>query len=145
LNSINEKIGISEELTEDYEVEARIYNDEKYDWAIHIHPPVARKDIVYFKIYNNNTKGSIAQFASDKCARISMLSPEYIHCEDCSKNEWTLNNEEKEHLCEIVNSFWEILLTEYENELYSYDGKRRPEILKLQIPDYTKLKEEEEK
>ena len=62
-----------------------------------------------------------------------MLSPEYIHCEDCSKNEWTLNNEEKKHLCEIVNSFWEILLTEYENELYSYDGKRRPEILKAQV------------
>lgn len=145
MNLINKKIGISEELTENYEVEARIYNDDEYDWAIHIHPPTEREDIIYFKIYNNNKSGTIAQFASDKCARISMLSPEYIKCSDCSKSEWILNKEEKDHLCKITNLFWKTLLNDYENELYSYDGNRRPEILGLQMPDYTKLREEKKK
>lgn len=143
MNNINEEIGISLELTEHSEVEARIYNDDEYDWAIHIHPPTERKDIMYFKIYNNNKSGTIAQFTSDKCARISMLSPEYIQCSDCSKKEWILSKKEKEHLCKIADLFWKSLLIDYENELNWYTGKEHPEILNLQMPDYSKLPDKE--
>lgn len=35
------ELGLSRELTEFSQIDARIYNDDsEYDWAIHVYPPI---------------------------------------------------------------------------------------------------------
>ena len=120
-----ESLGLSRELTEFSWTECRILNDHEYMWAIQLHPPIERDDVMYFKIYNNATPGIVPMFNSTKCARISLLSPEYIHCSDCSKEEWILNEDEKNHLCKILDDFyWRVLVMQYQDQLEAYDGRQ---------------------
>lgn len=45
------ELGLSRELTEFSQIDARIYNDDsEYDWAIHVYPPIERDDVMYFVI-----------------------------------------------------------------------------------------------
>lgn len=134
------QLGISRELTEFSWTEYRVLNDfSNYRWAIQLHPPIERNDLMYFKIYNRGIAGQLPMFTSTKCARISILSPEYIHCSDCSKEEWILNADEKNHLCEILtDKIWKNLLYHYSHELYAYDG-RKEIVYNLPMPDYSKL------
>ena len=47
------ELGLSRELTEFSQIDARIYNDDsEYDWAIHVYPPIERDDVMYFVIYD---------------------------------------------------------------------------------------------
>lgn len=110
-DNIVQAFGLSKELTEYSEVEARVYNDHsEFKWAIHIYPPINRND-----------------------------NPEYIHCSDCSKEEWILNKKERDHLCEILTpKIWELLLFYYEEEMIGYDS-RKINIANLKMPDYSKL------
>lgn len=134
-----EEMGISKELTEHSEVEARVYNDfSEYGWIIHIHPPTERQDLIYFKIYKGfSSPAEFGLWTATDCARISMLNPEYINCSDCSINTWVLNEDERNHLCSIINDIWDGLLFDYSQELTWLTGTDVD--LNLQIPDYTKL------
>lgn len=147
-----EQLGLSRELTEFSWTECRILNDNSdYRWIIQLHPPIERDDVMYFKIYNNLVPGQTPMLNSTKCARISLLTPKYIHCSDCSKEEWILNNNEKNHLCEILDDFyWKILLMQYQDQLEAYDGRKLnlyslindEIILNLEKPNYMLLGDE---
>ena len=144
------QLGLSRELTEFSWTECRILNDHTYMWVIQLHPPIERDDIMYFKIYNNAIPDQVPMFNATKCARISLLNPEYIHCSDCSKEEWILNHDEKIHLCEILDNFyWKLLLIQYQDQLEAYDGRNlnlysfdgENFIPNIEKPDYMKLPE----
>lgn len=131
--------GISKSLGEHPEAGARIYNDfSKYNWIIHIHPSNVLPP--YFKIYKDCLfPGKYSGWSARYCTRISMLSPEYIQCNDCTMTSWILNEDERNHLCEIVKGRWQFLLSSYADELEWYIGEPHPEIMQLKMPDYTKL------
>lgn len=135
--------GISKNLGEHPEAEARIYNDfSNYGWIVHIHPSNTLQP--YFKVYKNcSFPGKNSGWSAEYCSRISMTEPKYIHCDDCSLKEWVLDSDEKDHLCEIIKESWSFLLSSYVDELKWYTGKEYSEIYKLPIPDYSKLPDKE--
>lgn len=133
------EMGISKELTEHTEVEARVYDDfSEYGWVIHIHPPTERKDLIYFKIYKGfQCPAEVGLWTASNCARISMLKPEYINCSDSSIKSWILNKDERNHLCSIISEIWDKLLFDYSRELTWLFGTDTE--LSLVMPDYSKL------
>lgn len=140
-------LGLSRELTEWSQCSVPIASDAyKYGWRIVLHPPVERNDIMYFKLYNiagecpddlHPTCGP----SSTKCARISITEAQYIECSDTTKNNWILNNDEKEILKQILTpDVWYSLLFHYQNEISGYDDiYGNIDITNLPIPDYSKL------
>ena len=133
--------GLSENLGESPYAEARIYNDfSEHGWIIHIHPSELDNVSPYFKIYKNcSVPGVVSGWSAKTCARISMVSPEYIHCDDCSLESWILSHDERNHLCNIIAKVWRFLLSSYSDELEWITGNPHLEILELQMPDYSKL------
>ena len=134
-------LGISKELGEHSLFEAPICfisdctGNPHDNEIIYIHPPV-NKDKIYFQIYDN-----IDMSKAKRLARISMLNPEYIHCNDCSKEEWILSEEEKDKFIPIIQSRWENI-----KRIFTKEVKYEPSyeeyvnwILGLPMPDYTKL------
>ena len=144
-DTIVKLLGISKELCELSTVESRIYNDfSEYKWIIHIYPPYNKYDSPYFLLYDNLTVGDATFERSTKCARISMISPEYVRCSDSSKKEWILNNDEKRHLCELMSNDWiwyDLLISSYEDELKFCYGKNI-NMHHIKRPDYMQLPEE---
>lgn len=157
--------GVSRELTEHTHADAVIENDysDGYNWSIRLYTPTERDDIKYFIVYPDCITGEYPMFSSKKCARISIYSPEYIHCSDCTKEEWILNYDEKEHLCKILNTTtvklvegeyfnletldakeiktWDYLLYEYGRTLLGYNDDIRINLKGLPMPDYMQLPE----
>lgn len=142
------RLGISKELSESPYIEARIYNDpSEYGWYIQIHPSLKSDRLYYFKIYNKKRDvfdGIFGIHTSTKCARISILSPEYIRCTDSSKDEWFLNNDEKRHLCDILDIqeglYWNDILYSYEEEI-KFNTDKSIQLQGLSKPDYMQLPE----
>lgn len=138
-----EALGISLELKEHSQVESMIQFYEDKKWYFYVHPPIEANGLIYFQIYNAETEvespiGPFVLYRSSKIARISMTSPEYIHCSDCSKKEWILNHEEKEYLCSIITGdMWKYIQEDFgcESPLL-IDGE-----LNLPMPDYMQLPE----
>ena len=132
-------LGISKELGEHSQIEDRVLNicDSIHDWCIQLHPSLkANNKNFYFKIYNRRDMTS-----ATKVARISMTSPEYIHCNDCSKEEWILSEEEKKYYIPEIQKHWECIKLAYVN-MGEYEGFNQSEldcISNLPIPDYTQL------
>lgn len=134
-------LGLSRELTEYSQTEARVYNCDDNKWAIQINPPIERSDLIYFILYDHKFLCDIITNKT-KMARISMMTPEYIHCNDSSKEEWILTEEERDQLYEILtkdnNKIWEMIKSCYHDELQAYD-ERNLNLSDLEIPDYSKL------
>jgi len=141
------KRGLSLELTERIEADSAavvcvsMNNDL---CSILTHPPVEKDDLIYFIIYKGVEIGVSPKSISSKCARISMLSPEYIKCSDCSKEEWILNYDEKKALCRILrdDGYWKYVLLSYMDALISWDIGKKIDISNLPMPDYMQLPEE---
>lgn len=133
--------GLSRELGEFYNNGKIIVNDTRIiPWEIHINPPILKTDKLYFQLYNWSRLTSRLYSNSTKCARISMISSEYIHCSDCSKEEWILTSNEKETLCNaLTNNVWEKLKDEYIKSLMFADNDIINKIKNLSMPDYSKL------
>lgn len=139
--------GLSRELTEWSQCSVPIASDAyKYGWRILLHPPVERNDVMYFKIYNitgecPDTLHPTCGPSSSKCARISILAPEYIICKDSTKDSWVLNDNEKVILQKILTlDVWNSLLYHYQNEISGYeDVYGNIDITNIPIPDYSKL------
>ena len=132
-------LGISKELGEHSQIEDRVLNicDGIHDWCIQLHPSIkANNKNFYFKIYNKRDMAS-----ATKVARISMTNPEYIHCNDCSKEEWVLSEEEKKYYIPEIQKYWECIKLAYVN-MGEYEGFNQSEldyISNLPMPDYTRL------
>lgn len=133
------ELGLSRELTEFSQIDARIYNDDsEYDWALHVYPPIERDDVMYFVLYD---RSMIDDVRSDKTkmARISMLAPEYVTCTDSSKERWILNENEKAHLYDVLTEndgkIWDNMKYFYAHELNWYDS-RKIDLDDLAMPDY---------
>lgn len=126
-------LGISKELGEHSQIEARVVdsgddnNDFKY--TIYVHPS-ENDQLIYFQIYDN-----IDIFDAKRIARISMLNPEYIHCNDCSKEEWILSDDEKKTLIPIIKNNWENILFDFKDNRWSFED----EFTLIPMPDYTQL------
>ena len=123
---------ISKELGEHSQIEARVVdsgNDGNFRYTIYVHPSENCK-LVYFQIYDD-----INIFDAKKIARISMLNPEYIHCSDCSKEEWILSEEEKRALIPIIQYNWENILFDFKDNRWSFED----EFAWIPMPDYTQL------
>ena len=139
-DTLAKKLGVSSELTENTQVECRICNLPN-GWAIQIYPPLERNDIMYFILYD---KQFIDDIMSDsvKMCRISITSPSYIQCSDCSKMKWILNEDEKQYLFNILKEnnmkLWEILKNSYSEQLLYYDN-RKLDLSNIQLPDYRLL------
>lgn len=133
--------GLSRELGECYNIGTRIKLD-KYvdDWEIHINPSLTTEN-VYFQLYDFSRITEVIHSHSTKCARISLFSPQYIHCSDCSKEEWILTNDEKESLCRILtDNIWEKIKSEYCNRMMFASEDMINKIKSLPMPDYSRLK-----
>ena len=125
-------LGISKELGEHSQIEARVAdsgNNSDFKYTIYVHPS-ENDQLVYFQIYDN-----IDIFDAKKIARISMLNPEYIHCNDCSKEEWILSDDEKKTLIPIIKNNWENILFDFKDNRWSFED----EFVWVPMPDYTKL------
>lgn len=133
--------GLSRELGECYSLGETILDESSISgWEFHINPPLVETEKIYFQLYDlGRLETTMSSFAC-KCARISMLSPEYIHCSDCSKEEWLLNKKERDHLCDILtDDLWEKIKNEYCICASFYDKDIIDKIKSLPIPDYSKL------
>ena len=137
--------GLSVELTEriDADAVAGMYKKDGYNWALWTYPPTERDDLKYFIAYPDCATGEYPMFTNKRCARISILAPEYIKCSDCTKEEWILTHEEKKRLCEYLNegNNWKRLQALYEDALEGFSGKI-VHVKGLPIPDYMQLPEE---
>lgn len=131
---------ISKELLEIYNCDSLCAFDEESKMCIWINPPYGKQDY-YFKVFDNHITESIT-----KCARISLLKPEYIRCSD--NPEWFLNEEEKKCLMKLLSkqynkyfNIWGYLLYEYkiQSEFINYDYSGIPNFESLPMPDYMKL------
>ena len=132
-------LGISKELGEHSQIEDRVLNiyDGIYDWCIQLHPSLKTNNKnFYFKIYNKRDMTS-----ANKVARISMIKPEYIHCSDCSKEEWILSEDEKKYYIQEIQKHWESIKLAYVNigEYEGFDQSGLNYISNLPMPDYTQL------
>lgn len=133
------ELGLSRELTEFSQIDARIYNDDsEYDWAIHVYPSIEWDDVMYFVIYDKCLVDDVKS-ENTKMARISMLTPEYITCTDSSKASWILNENERAHLYDILTAdngkIWDNMKYFYAHELNCYDS-RKIDLGDLVMPDY---------
>ena len=136
------ELGLSRELTEFSQIDARIYNDDsEYDWALHVYPPIERDEIMYFVIYDKCLIDDVRS-ENTKMARISMRAPEYITCTDSSKESWILNENERAHLYDILTAdnekTWDNLKYFYAHEMNWYDD-RKINLDDLAMPDYRLL------
>lgn len=140
-NILVKELGISKQLMEHSQIESPFWiNDKNLDnIKVYIHPPIKDTGLVYFKLYGEINPGEHYIWTAKKCARISMLNPEYIRCTDCSMDDWILSYNEREYLCNLLtDDIWNSLLYTYYNEVeYMYKNPER--ILYLQMPDYSKL------
>ena len=135
------ELGISKELGEHSLFEAPVCfigdctGNSHDNEIIYIHPPV-NKDKIYFQIYDD-----IDISKAKRLARISMTKPEYIHCNDCSKEEWILSEDEKDKFIPIIQSKWECIKRIFAKEVkYEPSYERCVDwILGLPMPDYTQL------
>lgn len=122
------------ELDELTKVVARYDNN-----SIYVSSPTLRGDLIYFKIYNNPVL-----WKATKCARISMLDPQYVYAPDVDKRSiWILSNEEKSRLIEVFNTQTE-LWAKIKNEFIfqsEYENLNADFIENLQLPDYSQLPE----
>lgn len=143
---------LSYELGENPMMMDIIVRDHVHNISIYICPPYIDHEKYYFKIYNN-----IDPTLSTKQARISIISPEYIDCNDSYREKWILNNKEKDILISIIariydNDYdilfknitvWECIKLRYIHDGYLSSSILYPDILtRANMPDYTKLKEE---
>lgn len=121
------------------------------NWEIRICPSYEDLGVFYFKLYNN----SCIEKAT-KQARISLLKPEYIMAPIHYKEEWILDEKEKEKLMKIllgklyigdslpidnkVDNVYEYIKFSYKEQRYGMHGLKVPdEFMNSTIPDYTKL------
>ena len=132
--------GLSFQLHENNNVERFIGVFGKY--YIQLHIPIKDIGYYYFKVYDNSDV-----YLSTKIARISIISPEYICCDDCSKYSWELSNSEIADIISILSSQYENDCTvwEYIKESFIEEGEQAcsikyPSILiDSTMPDYTRL------
>lgn len=133
--------GLSRELGEYYvNGNSILMNAHILPWEIHINPSLFENINPYFQLYDGFRVTSILSSSALKCARISLLSPDYVHCSDCSKEEWILTDEEKEILSKaLTNEIWEKIKDNYCKSLLFADETVINKIRDLPIPDYSNL------
>ena len=141
-------LGLSDELYEDYGLYGICCRGDNltisvctFDYNIAIYP--------YIIVYNNSE-----EYLATKCARISLVEPKYITTKSYGlKGSWKLNQKEIQELISLLNAepmYPEItpFKNNYEYALHLYETMvegigcvcecKHP--LKLDMPDYTKLK-----
>lgn len=143
--NINNDHWLSEELTEHPEVACTVHNERnKYNWCIRVNPPIGRNDIIYFCIYEkDDINERCCPWTADRCARISMVSPTYINCNDTSLQCWTLSDDQVKYLVELLKRdnyrIWNKILYQYEFQLNAWDEREIK--LDIPIPNYYNLLE----
>ena len=78
---------------------ANVARNFDINWSIYVEPDRRRNRPTYFKLYSD-ANYTEAEF----CARISLLSPEYIIHKDGDKKPFELNSHEKKLLVNFLNS-----------------------------------------
>ena len=132
---------LSKELSEECWCEFIVinFNTNNKRFSIYVTPPTSGNKL-YFKVLDRDWNNSI------KCARISLLKPEYIHCSDCELDEWILNDQEKKDLVDVLQTkiylgemtYWQYLTDQYDFQT-KFLPNYNPNIINLPMPDYMKL------
>lgn len=98
---INEIINDILHTSEEYELVCEMANvarNFEINWSIYVEPDKRRNKPTYFKLYSD-ANYTEAEF----CARISLLSPEYIIHREGDKKPFVLNSHEKKLLVNFLN------------------------------------------
>lgn len=87
-------------------------------------------DNIYFCIYEKfDLNGNCCPWTSDRCARISILSPKYIHCNNCDLPDWILSKDQIDYLIKLLSDqdfrIWKNILYQYKFQLYAWDCREK--------------------
>ncbi|MBR4318856.1 MAG: hypothetical protein IKP69_02240 [Oscillospiraceae bacterium] len=116
-----------------------IYWDKSFNMCLAICPDVRNlQKQEYFLLYSD-----INPQNAKKSARIKFRNPEYVICSNYSKERWILNTAQRKQLMQMLThayapnyTVWNVLINEFNRELWDDETEKMTLPPDLPIPDY---------